>query len=120
MMKHLEENKKDYLKIVNDLDLLKKGARDLKNKTGQKFSLRKKVETPDIKKMIEEVKGTKWYTPGMLDDYKREMDVIRERNKDIDKRFEVDDEKVDDLLREVPPGLNDVKLKERGKNGQEK
>lgn len=32
MMKHLEENKKDYLKIVNDLDLLKKGARDIKNK----------------------------------------------------------------------------------------
>jgi hypothetical protein len=26
-IRHLEENKKDYLKIVNELDLLKKGSR---------------------------------------------------------------------------------------------
>ena len=106
MMKHLEENKKDYLKIVNDLDLLKKGARDIKNKTSQKYSLRKKVESPDIKKMIEEVKNTKWYTPGLLDEYAREFDVIRDKNKDMDSKFNVDDGKVDELLREVPVGLN--------------
>lgn len=27
------ENKKDYFKIINELDLMKKGARELKNKT---------------------------------------------------------------------------------------
>lgn len=33
MKKHLAENKKDYFKILGELDLLKKGAKELKNKT---------------------------------------------------------------------------------------
>jgi small nuclear ribonucleoprotein (snRNP)-like protein len=56
--------------------------------------------------MIEEVKNTKWYTPGILNEYEREMNVVRDKNKEIDSKFNVDDEKVDKLLNEVPVGMN--------------
>ena len=49
------------------------------------------MESPDIKKMIEEVRNTKWYTPGVLHEYDRELEVIRDKNKDIDSKFNVDD-----------------------------
>lgn len=77
------------------------------------------MESPDIKKMIEEVKNTKWYTPGLLNEYDRELEVIRDKNKDIDSKFNVDDSKINELLRELPVGINEVRVNKKETNSNE-
>lgn len=65
--------KTNYFKIINELDLMRKGVRDIKNKTRQPHGLRKKTETsPDIENIINKVKYTNEYTPGFLDKYQKE------------------------------------------------
>ncbi|CAD8122595.1 unnamed protein product [Paramecium sonneborni] len=80
MEKMIEETKKDYFKIIRDLDFLNKGARQLKNATSQQYGVRKKVDEPNIEKLIKQVKDTIWYTDGLTNGFDREMALIQYKN----------------------------------------
>ncbi|CAD8202151.1 unnamed protein product [Paramecium octaurelia] len=80
MEKMIEETKKDYFKIIRDLDFLNKGARQLKNATSQQYGIRKKVDEPNIEKLIKQVKDTIWYTEGLTNGFDREMALIQHKN----------------------------------------
>ncbi|CAD8200706.1 unnamed protein product [Paramecium pentaurelia] len=112
MEKMIEETKKDYFKIIRDLDFLNKGARQLKNATSQQYGIRKKVDEPNIEKLIKQVKDTIWYTEGITNGFDREMALIQYKNSkaknliDINKVLEqsdVQEQKQDIIKKEEIP-----------------